>query len=244
MWVGLALIVVSSLAHLWLEIDRGTRVAPQLKAGPELIAHTYEVIATARGLERAIQDAERGQRGYLITGDTLYLDLYRSGTLEAPARLAQLKQLTLGNTEQQRRWPVLEHQVNIKLAELKRALDVRERGGFEAARLIVQASTGLDAMNAIDRVIDAAVAAEREVRCQRTPAGGRGAQTAPGAESAVHHRLHAQRGHPPRPPRSRRATDRQAVYPIGSGAQGLAGAVWRSAVRAVAPTKRSSRPGA
>jgi PAS domain S-box-containing protein len=167
MWVGLALIVVSSLAHLWLEIDRGTRVAPQLKAGPEQIAHTYEVIATARGLERAIQDAERGQRGYLITGDTLYLDIYRRGTLEAPARLAQLKQLTLGNTEQQRRWPVLEHQVNIKLAELKRALDVRERGGFEAARLIVQASSGLDAMNAIDRVIDAAVAAEREVLAER-----------------------------------------------------------------------------
>jgi CheY-like chemotaxis protein len=114
---------VSSLAHLWLEIDRGTRVAPQLKAGPELVAHTYEVIATARGLERAMQDAERGQRSYLITADAAHLDVYRSGTADVPLRLARLKQLTLGNAEQQRRWPVLEHQVEIKLAELRRTLD-------------------------------------------------------------------------------------------------------------------------
>jgi PAS domain S-box-containing protein len=167
MWLCLALIVVSSLAHLWLEIDRGTRVAPQLKAGPELIAHTYEVIATARGLERAMQDAERGQRGYLITGDAPYLDAYRGATQEARVRLAKLKQLTLGNAEQQRRWPVLEHQIDIKLAELKRALDVRERGDFEAARLTVQANAGLEAMNAIERMIDAAVAAERDVLAER-----------------------------------------------------------------------------
>jgi PAS domain S-box-containing protein len=163
----LALIVVSSLAHLWLEIDRGARVAPQLKAGPELIARTYEVIAAARGVERAMQDAERGQRGFLITADAAYLDTYRSGIREAPARLAKLKQLTADNPEQQRRWPVLERQLGIKLAELKRTLEVRERQGFEAARMIVQTNAGLDAMDVIDGVIDAAVAAERELLAER-----------------------------------------------------------------------------
>ncbi len=167
MWLGLALIVASSLGHLWLEIDRGTRVVPQLRQGSELIAHTYEVINNARGLERAVQDAERGQRGFLITADAAYLDAYRNGILEAPARLAKLKQLTLDNPEQQRRWPVLEHQVNIKLAALKRMLEVHERRGFEAARQIMQTNVGLDAMQAIDGVIDAAVAAERALLTER-----------------------------------------------------------------------------
>src|SRR5438034_325308 len=122
MWLGLALIVVSGLAHLWLEIDRGTRVAPQLSAGPELISQTYEVIATARAIERAVQDAERGQRGYLITADAAYLEAYRNSIRLIPRNLAKLKQLTLDNPEQQRRWPVLEHQIEIKLAELNRTL--------------------------------------------------------------------------------------------------------------------------
>jgi PAS domain S-box-containing protein len=166
MWLGLALIAASSLAHLWLEIDRGTRVAPQLKQGPELVAHTYEVISNARALERAVQDAERGQRGFLITADSAYLDVYRNAILEAPARLANLKQLTPDNPEQQRRWPVLQDQVNIKFAELKRALEVFERQGYEAARQSVR-THGLDTMQAIDGMIDAAVAAERALLTER-----------------------------------------------------------------------------
>ena len=31
MWTGIALIVISSAAHVWLEYDRGTRIAPQLR---------------------------------------------------------------------------------------------------------------------------------------------------------------------------------------------------------------------
>ncbi len=160
MWLGLALIIASSLAHLWLEIDRGIRVAPQVKLAPERVAHTYEVITTAQALDRAMQDAERGQRGFLITADNTYLDAYHEGTLAAPGLLAKLKQLTLDNPEQQRRWPSLEHQINIKLAELKHTLEVRERQGFEAARQIVQTNVGLDAMQSITGMLDAAVEAE------------------------------------------------------------------------------------
>lgn len=160
MWLGLALITLSSLAHLWLEFDRGIRVAPQARLAPERVAHTYEVITTAQALDRAVQDAERGQRGFLITSDPTYLDAYRAGTLAAPGLLAKLKQLTLDNAEQQRRWPSLEHQINIKFAELKHTLEVRERQGFEAARQIVQTNLGLDAMQSITGMLNATVEAE------------------------------------------------------------------------------------
>lgn len=160
MWLGLVLIVISSLAHLWLEIDRGTRVAPQRSRGPELVAHTYEVITTAQALDRAMQDAERGQRGFIITADSAYLETYRKGIQAAPILLEKLRQLTLDNPEQQRRWPILEHQIDIKVAELKRTLEVRERQGFDAARQIVQTNVGLDAMQAVTAVIDVSISAE------------------------------------------------------------------------------------
>lgn len=163
MWFGLALIVLSSAAHFWLEYDRGTRIAPQLRQGPELIAHTYEVIATAQALDRAVQDAERGQRGYLITGEPAHLETYKKGTVAAPLLLAKLKQLTENNPEQQRRLPLLARQIDTKLADLARILDVRQRQGFEAARQMARATVGLDAMDSITAVIDAAIAAEQSV---------------------------------------------------------------------------------
>ena len=41
--------------------------APQLKYDREMVSHTFEVMSTARALEWAARDAERGQRNYLIT---------------------------------------------------------------------------------------------------------------------------------------------------------------------------------
>jgi hypothetical protein len=140
LWLGIALILAASLGHLWLEVDRAMRVAPQLKLGPELVAHTFEVIANAQSLQRGVQDAERGQRGFLATGDVAYLELYRKSAGEAPALLARLKQRTTDNPEQQRRWPVLEQQIGAKLDELRQTLEVGERRGLEAARQIVRGS--------------------------------------------------------------------------------------------------------
>jgi len=159
-WLGLALLVLASLMHLWLEIYRGVAVAPQLKRGPDRVVQIHEVIVTAQELDRALQDAERGQRSYLITADAAQLEIYRSGAAAASTLIGKLKQLTADNPEQQRRLPVLERQVRVKLDELKRTLEVFEREGFEAARRRVLAN-GAAAMEGANKVLEATVATEQ-----------------------------------------------------------------------------------
>jgi len=160
---GIVAIVAASAAHLWLEIDRGLRIAPHLRRGPESIARGHEIITTAESLRRAMMDLERGQRGFLLTGNAAYLDAYRKGESEAPALLQQLRKLTAENAEQQRRWPILEQQVNVKLGELRRTLAIFEQRGLEAARQIILANVGQDAMQGVNTALDAAIAAEREL---------------------------------------------------------------------------------
>ena len=167
LWLGMALIVASSLLHLWLEIYRGVKVAPQLQRGPALVAHTYEVIATAQNIDRALQDAERGERGFLITGNAAHLQDYRKGSNDAPALVEKLRTLTADNPEQQQRIPVLQEQVNSKLAELKNNLDIRERKGPEAAQQAVLANIGLNTMESARKVIDAAIDTERVLLAER-----------------------------------------------------------------------------
>jgi len=166
-WAGLVLIGGAGLAHLWLEYDRAMRIAPQLKAGPEIVAHTFEVITTAQALRRTVRDAERAQRSFLVTAQPAYLDAYRDASDSAPPLLQQLKRLTMDNPEQQRRWPILEHQISIRFAELNRTLEVYERRGYDAARELVKTRIESPAMQAIDDLIDATTAAERALLSER-----------------------------------------------------------------------------
>jgi PAS domain S-box-containing protein len=159
-WRGLALILIPSLLLLGLQIYQVAANVPELRRSQNLVAHTFEVVETAQGLERAVRDAERNQRGFLITGDASSLDPYTMSVQEVRTLLAKLKQLTADNPEQQRRWPLLEDQINIKLVELKSAIDARRAGGIDAARQILQSRVGADTMHAIVQIIGAAIAAE------------------------------------------------------------------------------------
>jgi PAS domain S-box-containing protein len=170
-WLGLALIALPALIVVAVEVYQVVVNVPQLRRNQQLTAHSIEVITTARRLERAIQDAERGQRGFLITGDAAYLEPYETGIKEVSASFAGLKALTVDNSEQQLRWPILERQINIKLDELKRTIDARRNVGFDAARQIVETNVGVEAMRAINQILDAAEATE-SIRLQSRQALG------------------------------------------------------------------------
>lgn len=170
-WLGLALIAIPVLIVVGVEAYQVTVNFPVLRRSQQLIARTIEVITTAQRLERALQDAERGQRGFLITGDAAYLEPYESGVREVSASFAKLKALTVDNLEQQSRWPILDQQINIKLDELKRTIDVRRNFGFDAARQIVVTDVGSDSMRAINQIIDSAEATESSLLQRRQELG-------------------------------------------------------------------------
>ena len=167
LWLGLALIVVPFVVLIGIETYQGMGRVPALGQSHELVVHTFEVITTAQALERAVRDAESGQRGYLLTGDTAYLEPYRNGVRDAPVLLAKLKQLTADNAEQQRRLPNLERQIGIKFGVLQKTIETREREGFDAAREIVSTNAGLDAMSTIGGLIGAIIAEENALLAER-----------------------------------------------------------------------------
>src|SRR5205823_7150283 len=122
-----------------VEIYQAFWNAPQLKHDREMVSHTFEVMTTARQLEWAARDAERGQRNYLITGDASHLSMYRTGMQQAPGLLSKLKHLTSDNPYQQVRLPLLERDMENKLAELKRTAQIRETKGADAALEVIRA---------------------------------------------------------------------------------------------------------
>ncbi len=166
-WGGVALIVVSSALVAGLQLYQVQVRAAQLLASRGAVDHTFDVIGEIVALNSALQDAERGQRGYLLTARREYLTPYEKGIAEVPIRLERLKTLTGDNPEQQRRWPLVEQQIKIKFDEMSRAIEALRTDGLTAAARVVETDVGLNSMTAIAGNINAALAAENALLTER-----------------------------------------------------------------------------
>jgi PAS domain S-box-containing protein len=170
-WAGLALIVVPFALLIGLEIYQAAGRIPALQRSREQVANTFAVITSAQALNRALEDAERGQRGYLLTSDATYLEPYRTGSRDTPALLAKLKQLIPDDDQQeQRRLKSLEQAINLKFAELAKTIETHDQEGPGAALQIVRTNAGRDAMQDITASIDAIIESENALLNERAAA--------------------------------------------------------------------------
>jgi uncharacterized protein (UPF0297 family) len=93
--VALGLFVIAALA---LSFNLG-----RLKVSFTWVEHTNEVIRNIGAVERALLEAESGERGYLLTGDRTYLDNYSRARAEISPLLQRLERLISDNQDQTRR---------------------------------------------------------------------------------------------------------------------------------------------
>ncbi len=64
------------------------------------LRHTQDVIIEAYRVLSALQDAETGQRGYLLTGDSTYLEPFTRGMHDVDSAMTSLRRLTSDNATQ------------------------------------------------------------------------------------------------------------------------------------------------
>ncbi len=172
--IGACLSFIAALALTGLQMYQAIVRGGELGESRELVVHTLQVIRTAQLLDLTIQDAERGQRGYLLTNDRKYLTPYEGGISQIPALEDQLRRMVSDNVGQQPRLLILQRQIDAKLAELKSTIEANDTQGFAAAKAIVTNDVGLQAMREITGLIDTIISAEDALLTQRL---GRAAET-------------------------------------------------------------------
>ena len=136
-------IVAALIAWLTLSIDRTAITSRQLLDWREA---SYQIMS-------ALQDAETGQRGYLLTNDKAYLGPYHTALERLPARLQALRELNPDQTGRREAIADLENLVASKLAEMKQTVDLQEQGQGAQAIAIINRDIGRRTMDAIrDRI--------------------------------------------------------------------------------------------
>lgn len=82
------------------------------------VDHTHEVLLTIKEVVSQLKDAETGERGFVLTGETRYLEPYDSALKVLDRDLQTLARLTADDPAQQTRIETLKGLVSEKLSEL------------------------------------------------------------------------------------------------------------------------------
>lgn len=163
-----ALILIAALFALI--IVNAFRVTERQRQADRLQVHTLDVLLVAGRLEGAVNEAMRGQRGYLIASNREFLDPYFRGRTQSGLLLRRLQRLTRDNPVQQVNLVAVARTLRAYIASLDRLVALEAAGRRDAAMAAVRAGEGraeilefLGALRRVDRE-------ERRLLADRTEA--------------------------------------------------------------------------
>ena len=129
----------------------------------ERLTHTLTVMSEAKTLLSHLQDAETGQRGYLVTGAERYLEPYNNAKASLAGRIESMRSLVADNPQQQERINMVAQFSQLKMAELEETIALRRAGNAEGALAIVLTDRGRLSMTRI-RVLIADMVADEQTQ--------------------------------------------------------------------------------
>ncbi|MEQ1810443.1 MAG: CHASE3 domain-containing protein [Terricaulis sp.] len=150
---ALLLLVLTVAAALWQ-----TNQSVQLNSD---VRQSLEQRASLRLLMRGMQDAETGQRGFLLTGDESYLEPYLAGREDAERELSNIDRFAASDAARVAEAHRLRELVAAKLDELQVTIDLRRNGRGNVALERVRSGRGKALMDEFRAMIAAAEAREQ-----------------------------------------------------------------------------------
>jgi signal transduction histidine kinase len=134
----------------------------------EGVDHTYAVMQATSRTRSDMQNAETGQRGFLLTGDESYLTPYHNALTALRTDSLELRELTRDNPVEQYRLDTLSFLLDRRLEALSEGIEVRRTQGAAAAAGSIRNDEGQRLMNEIRRVLTLIEADERVLLNHRT----------------------------------------------------------------------------
>lgn len=131
------------------------------------VDYTHRVLGEVHQLFILLQDAETGQRGFVITGEDSYLDPYRQAVQATGPTFVRLRELLVGSAVQNSQMDRLEVLIDNKLAELSEVITLRRRDGFASAGARIAMGQGKQLMDAVRAEVQEVVRTEKSLLNQR-----------------------------------------------------------------------------
>lgn len=139
----------------------------QLIANERMVVHTHRVIVELKSTFASLNDAETGQRGYLITNNPAYLEPYFEAIANNSRHTEQLDILTADNPIKQKQVALLEQKIADKLKELQQKVALQQANQTEQVQQMILSDKGKQLMDEIRDIIHDMQRAEYQLLEQR-----------------------------------------------------------------------------
>ncbi|MDE2183591.1 MAG: CHASE3 domain-containing protein [Alphaproteobacteria bacterium] len=143
--LGFILIVTAGAAAIYLSV--------RMLQMDERIQHASNVWRATLIVQDAWQDAESGQRGFLLTSNHAYLAAFEDAVRRMPQAVIALRAITADSPDERRRVGALEPMLRDKLAEMRQTIALERQGRSAAALSLVNTGRGMVLMGDIRREI-------------------------------------------------------------------------------------------
>lgn len=132
------------------------------------VIHSNTVIRRLDQLLSSLDDAERVQRGFIITRNNDYLRTYDEDTTKVASRFAELKQLTIDNLSQQQNLDSVDQLISNRLALLTKTIELVKINRTEAVTKILNSNRGKEIMDSIRMIVARAETEENNLLRERS----------------------------------------------------------------------------
>ena len=139
----------------------------QFRKTSETIVRNRRAVHLNEDLLVRMEEAETGQRAFLLTGRNEYLNTYESAIRLAPGELDELSALSRGDGAAAARADALRTLVGQKFEELRNTIELRKSKGLAAALEVVQTDSGMRLMARL-RAVSAEIQEDQEDERQRS----------------------------------------------------------------------------
>src|ERR1700674_4374309 len=140
------------------------------------VVHTHLVLEKLQAVRTDITQAETSQRGYVLTGEEMYLEPYQAGLDQFHRDIEEVQKLTADNPRQQNALVTLKPVVDTRLTLLAGLMEIRRQTGLLAGAEAVAKGNSEELMNEIrERIEEMRLTEERllKIRLETAAAGTR-----------------------------------------------------------------------
>ncbi|MFQ3612768.1 MAG: PAS domain S-box protein [Cyanobacteriota bacterium] len=140
----------------------------QLTRREQRVSHSHSVLENLEFLLLGLKEAESGQRGYILTGHPQQLEVFQAGIRQVQIRQQILRELTQDNLWQQERLDRVEPQIEQRLENLNRSLEVYQDDPEDWATQATLTELGSELQVAVEDILLQMEDTERELLAQRS----------------------------------------------------------------------------
>ncbi|MBD2414369.1 methyl-accepting chemotaxis protein [Nostoc calcicola FACHB-389] len=132
-----------------------------------LLNHTYSVKFYLKEIEKNLVDAETGQRGFLITNKSEYLQPYNNAINKVKDNIKELSNKITDNEKQINNLDIVENSVQEKFQELAETISLKQSGKQQELLALILSDKGKRIMDVIREKLDEMLQIEEQLLEER-----------------------------------------------------------------------------